>query len=221
MTVVPIVDHVTLVTTDADALAARFRDEYGLASFQGGYLAHLGARSSAVPLRPPSYVEWLQVDDRAAAPANGRDSGKRVLAMADAGGGLLSWTVLVPDIEAAAARTGVEVYAGETRVVSGAIRKWYTVTGPPHLPILIAYDDPDGTRAARRQSAYDGVGHTSEPGGYRRIEVGGDAAELAEWLGPHDLPVAFVDGPPGIVAAHVETARGDVVVDARMARVSG
>jgi hypothetical protein len=42
------------------------------------------------------------------------------------------------------------------------------------------------------------------------LAVGGSRDELDEWLGPHDLPLRFVDGPPGIAAVRIATADGDV-----------
>ncbi|HWL35700.1 MAG TPA: VOC family protein [Frankiaceae bacterium] len=206
-----IVDHVTLVVDDDAATAHHFREAYGLGSRGGAYLDHLGATSTAVPLTPPQSVEWLAVSDPAV--AEGSPTGRMLLdALAD-GGGLVAWTVLVDDIDAVAARTGIAPYAGATRnTYTGTFRRWWTVTGAPHLPIFIAYDGPPHERVERWQAAYDMVGHTCAPGGFARIEVGGDAAELDDWLGPHDLPVAVVDGPPGLRAVHVATANGPVVL---------
>lgn len=206
-----IVDHVTMVVTDDAATAARFRDDHGLGSRGGAYLDHLGASSTAVPLTPPQSVEWLAVTDPAVAAAS--PTGRLLLDTLARGGGLVAWTVLVDDIEAVARRTGIDVYAGATRnTYTGTFRRWWTVTGAPHLPIFIAYEGPPEERAERWRQAYDLVGHTCAPGGFLRIEVGGDAEELAAWLGSHDLPVAFVAGPPGLRAVHVETARGTVVL---------
>lgn len=204
------VDHVTLVTTDGEAMARRFRERHGLGSFGGAYLDHLGAWTASVPLTPPQYLEWLTVDDRAVA---GRtDTGRRILAAADAGVEVTAWTVLVDDVEAAARRVGVDVFEGTTRTYQGLVRKWWTVTGPPHLPIMIQYEGPEEARLARWEGAFERAGHVGDPGGFTRIEVGGTKAELDDWLGPHGLPVAFVEGPPGIQAAHIQTARGPLVL---------
>ena len=209
----PVLDHVTLVAPDGAALGERLRSEHGLASFPGGYLDHLGVRSHNVPLAPPAYLEWLTVEDPAVAATT--DTGRRVLAAHERGGGVVAWTLLVADIDAVGRRLGIDVYDGTTRIETGpnagVLRRWRTVTGPPHLPIFIAYDGM-AARLERLRGAYENVGHTSAPGGYARVEVGGDPRELAEWIGPHDLPLAFVDGPPGVVAACVATAWGDVRV---------
>ena len=206
-----IVDHVTMVVADDAATAARFRDDHGLGSRGGAYLDHLGVSSTAVPLAPPQSIEWLAVTDPAVAAES--PTGRLLLDALAGGGGLVAWTVLVDDVEAVSRRTGIDVYAGATRnTYTGTSRRWWTVTGAPHLPILIAYDGPPEERTERWRQAYDMVGHTCAPGGFTRVEVGGDPEELAAWLGPHDLPVAFVAGPPGLRAVHVETAHGTVVV---------
>jgi hypothetical protein len=205
-----IVDHVTYVVLDGEETAARFRDEHGLSSFAGGYLPHLGARSWSAPLRPPQYVEWLQIDDPSIAARI--PTGRRALEWVERGGGLTAWTVLVDDVEAASARVGIPVFEGATTVVSGAVRRWFTVTRDLDVPVLIAYDDPDGSRRGRWQAAYEGIGHTNMPGGFTRIEVGNDRAELEAWLGPHDLPLDYVAGPPGVLAVDVETANGTITL---------
>jgi hypothetical protein len=207
----PILDHVTVVVADAAAYTAALRSDHGLGSFDGGHLDHLGARSFSVPLAPPSYLELLAVDDE---PADGTTPlGRRVLDLRDAGGGLIAWTVRVGDLDAVSRRVGVDVYEGSTRVVSGALRRWRTVTGADHLPIFISYpDDPEDERTQRWRGTYDWVAHTSAPGGFTALDVGGDRAEYEEWLGPHDLPLRYVPGPPGLRSVTIATTAGDVVV---------
>jgi hypothetical protein len=163
-----------------------------------------------VPLQPPQYVEWLEIEDPSI--AAGSETGRRALAILERGGGLAAWTVQVEDIEAASARVGLDVFTGTTKVEGGALRHWYSVTRDLDLPVLIAYDDPDGSRRGRWQAAYENLGHTNVPRGIERVDVGNDPAELGAWLGPHDLPVAYVDGGPGVHAVHVATANGPLVL---------
>jgi hypothetical protein len=201
-------DHVTFVAADGDAFGERLRSEHGLGWFAGGYLDHLGARSHNVPLRPPHYLEWLTVEDRDVAEQS--DTGRTVLEAHDRGGGYVAWTVVARDLDAVAARLGITPYEGATRMEdTGLLRRWRTVAGPLRLPIFIEYEDPDARRE-RQRGAYEGIGHTCAPRGIARVEVGGDERELADWLGPHDLPVALVDGPPGVRAVYVDTAAGVV-----------
>lgn len=204
-----IVDHVTFVVASGEETAERFLAEYGLASFRGGYLPHLGARSWSVPIAPPQYVEWLEIEDPSIAAQI--PTGRRALEWLERGGGLSAWSVLVDDIRAVSARVGIDVYDGSTTVASGAVRGWHTVTRDLDLPVLIAYDGPEA-RLERWRKAYEGIGHTNMPGAFTRVEVGNDPAELEAWLGPHDLPVEYVDGPPGIVAVELDTANGPLVL---------
>ena len=193
-----VVDHVTFVGEP------HVPDGFG-APRPSGYLAHLGARSHSLPLAPPAYLEWLVVDDPTVAART--ETGRRVLATR----GIVAWTVRVNDIEAVSRRVGVPVFAGTTLIEhTGVVRRWWTVTGSLDLPVFIAYDGPPEERVARWQAYYDDIGHACAPRGISRVEVGGDADELAAWLGPHDLPVAVVGGPPGILAVYVETATGVV-----------
>jgi hypothetical protein len=201
------IDHVALVVPDAEAYGVRLRREHGFGSNGSVHLPHIGARSWAVPVDPPSYVELLQVTEPDV--ANASDLGRRLLALAEAGG-LVAWCVMVSDIAEVARRTGIAVYEG--RSVGARSIPWYTVTGPDHLPFFIAYDDPDGVRAARWQARYDEVRHDNPPTRFARLDVAGDPAEYDAWLGPHDLPLRFVDGEPGLHAAVVDSARGEVVI---------
>lgn len=68
----------------------------------------------------------------------------------------------------------------------------------------------NGDRTGRWRAIYERVGHSCAPGRFSELAVGGSRDELDEWLGPHDLPLRFVDGPPGIAAVRIATADGDV-----------
>ena len=201
-----IVDHVTYLAPDAARMAADMRERHGLGTERNGYLPHIGCRSWSVPLAPPSYLEILEVEDPAVAATT--PLGRSLLDARDAGGGLVAWCVVCDDVDAAAERVGVAPYDGLTEGLYGTLR-WRTVTGPAHLPFFIAYDD-DGARAGRLADRYERVRHDSAPTRFSRLDVGGDPAEYDAWLGPHDLPLRYVDGPPGLVAVAIETDRGDV-----------
>jgi hypothetical protein len=203
-----LVDHVTYVSPDAAAMAADLRERHGLGTERNGYLPHVGARSWSVPLAPPSYLEILEVETPDV--AAGSPLGRSLLDVRDAGGALVAWCVVADDLAAVAARTGIAPYDGMTEGVYGTLG-WHTVSGPAHLPFFIVYDD-DGARAGRLAARYERVAHDSAPTRFSRIDVAGDPAELDAWLGPHDLPVRHVDGPPGLVSVTIATARGDVEV---------
>lgn len=205
------VDHVTYVSPDAARTAAELRERHGLGIARNGYLPHVGARSWNLPLSPPVYLEVLEVEDEAVAAAT--PLGRTLLGLRDAGGGLTAWSVQVDDLDAAAARVGVAPYDGATEGERGTLR-WRTVTGPAHLPFFISYadDGDEAARVARWNAHYDRVGHECAPTHFSRLDVAGDPAEYAAWLGRHDLPLRFVEGPPGLRAVAIATARGDVEI---------
>ena len=55
---------------------------------------------------------------------------------------------------------------------------------------------------------YERVGHTSSPAGYSELTISGSEDEMRDWLGPHDLPLRFVDGRQGVREARIATANG-------------
>jgi hypothetical protein len=204
-----VIDHVIMVVPDAVQAAADLRERHGLGSESAAYLPHTGTRGHNVPLGPPSYLEFLAIENREAAQAT--EPGRRVLACEAAGFGLLSWAVLVDDLEAVSRRLGIEIFDYTIPHGDGTLRGWRTVSGPPQLPFFIDYPN-NGDRLGRWQAMYDRVGHTSSPTGFSELTISGSESELSDWLGPHDLPLRFVDGREGIREARIATADGNVVI---------
>jgi hypothetical protein len=205
----PTVDHVTFVTPDAARFAADLRERHGLGSERNGYHPHLGTRSWSVPLAPPTYIEFLEVEDESVAAPT--PLGQRVLALRDAGGGPIAWSLLVDDIDEVAARTGIAPYEGRTEGPYGTLH-WRTVTGPDHLPFFIVYEGDVDARTERLHARYERVAHACAPTVLTAIDVAGPHDEYDAWLGPHDLPLRYVDGPPGLRSVTFATDRGDVVL---------
>lgn len=203
------IDHVVMLVADAEAAARELRETYGLGSEVGAYHPFAGTRNHNVPLEPPAYVEFLTIEDRDAAEAG--EIGRRVLAAEADGVRLFAWAVRVDDLEAVSARVGIEIVDYTVPHGDGTLRGWRTVTGPAHLPFFIDYPN-NGDRAARWQAMYDRVAHTSAPRGFTGVTIGGSEAELLDWLGPHDLPLRFVRGRPGIREARIESANGEIVL---------
>lgn len=205
-----LIDHVVTLAPDASAAVKRLRDESGLGSEAGPYLPFAGTRGFNVPLKPPSYLEVLALEDRGV--AEGSRGGRAALAREAAGYGLLAWAVLVDDLEEVSARLEIEIFDFTIPHGDGTLRGWRAVSGPSHLPFFIDYPN-NGDRQGRWQAMYERVGHTCAPRGFSELTVGGSKAELDDWLGPHDLPLRFVDGPPGIRAVRIATASGgDAVI---------
>jgi len=94
-----------MLVPDAERAAADLRSRYGLGSEPGPYLPFAGKRSHSVLLEPPAYLEFHAIEDRDAARAT--ETGRRVLAVEAAGGGLFSWCVRVDNLEAVSKRLDI------------------------------------------------------------------------------------------------------------------
>ena len=204
-----VIDHVAMLVPDAARAAEDLRRRYGLGSEPGPYLPFAGTRGHSVPLEPPAYLEFHTIEDRDAAEST--ETGRRVLAVEAAGGGLFSWCVRVDDLGAVSRRLGIEIFDYTTPHGDGTLRGWRSVSGPTHLPFFIDYPN-NGDRVRRWQAMYERVGHTSSPGGFSELTISGSESELLEWLGPHDLPLRFVAGSRGIAEVRIGTPTGDLVI---------
>ena len=191
------VDHVCWLVEDSAVAEAALR-AVGLGSVPGVFYAHSGTQHWTVPLAFPQYVEHLTLVDPSAPHAPVRD-------------GLFSWAVLVDDLEAVSVRHGLEIADFTVPQADGTLRGWRSVTGPAHLPFFIDYPR-NGDRAARWDVLREQAGHDVVAGGFTRLVVEGDAGELSDWLGPHDLPVVVVPGERGLVSTEVATNRGPVTL---------
>jgi hypothetical protein len=209
-----VIDHVVVLVPDAGAAAQDLRQQHGLGSERGPYLPFAGTRGYTVPLLPPAYLELLTIEDHAAAEKS--PSGRNALACEAAGFGLLAWSVLVDDLDAVSRRVGWDVFDYTIPHGDGTLRGWRSVAArdagfPSPLPFFIDYPN-NGDRTARLQAAYERVRHTSAPTGFSELTVSGSADELAEWLGPHDLPLRIVAGTAGLIEARISTGDGEVVL---------
>jgi hypothetical protein len=209
-----VIDHVVVLAPDAAAAAAALRQQHGLGAERGAYLPFAGTRAYTVPLSPPTYIEILEIENRAA--ASGSKSGRDVLACEAAGFGLLAWAIRVDDLEAVSRRVDREIFDYTIPRGDGTLRGWRSVARQDDdwqsgVPFFIDYPN-NGDRLARWQAMYDRVGHTCAPSGVSEMTIGGSPDELTSWLGPHQLPLRFVSGSAGLVEARISTEAGEVVV---------
>jgi hypothetical protein len=204
-----VIDHVVMLVPDAARTATELRGKHGLGCEQGPYLAIAGTRGYNVPLKPPAYLEFHTIENREVAEAT--EAGRIALACEAAGYGLFSWSVLVDDLYAVSDRLGIEIFDYTVEHGDGTLRGWRAVSGPPHLPFFIDYPN-NGDRLGRWQAMYDRVGHSSKPSGFSELTISGSESEMRDWLGPHDLPLRFIDGRRGIREARIATANGEFVI---------
>lgn len=202
-------DHAIIVTRDADRAADLLLDRYGLGSVVGGRHEGHGTGNRIVPLRP-DYLELMTVVDETEAAAS--PLGQWVTDRSADGDRLAALCLRTDDLDAVAARLGLYPVEMSRVREDGEVLRWrlagLEATLTRSLPFFIQWEVPDDAHPGRMDAA-----HTTEPAGIAWIELGGDATELEEWLGPHDLPIRLVAGPPGIHRLAVTTAAGEVLFD--------
>jgi hypothetical protein len=204
-----VVDHVVMLGRDPEQAAEELRHRHGLGSERGPYLPFAGTRSHSVPLGLPAYLEFLTIENREAAEST--ETGRRVLACEAAGFGLFSWSVRVDDLEAVSERLGIGIFDYTIPHGDGTMRGWRSVTGPPHLPFFIDYPN-NGDRIGRWRALYERVGHSCSPRGFSDLTISGSESEMLDWLGPHRLPLLFIDGQRGISEVQIATDNGELVI---------
>ncbi len=201
------IDHVVRAVRDLDEAAVRLLEEHGLASVAGGRHPRWGTANRIVPLGD-TYLELLAVEDPTVAPALARSlfdatvDGDRWYAVCLAD----------DDLEGTADRLGLEVRAGVRTRPDGAEVRWRGAgfddpRRPSWLPFFIAWDVPDELRPGHAA----GPPHPSGAAGIEAVEVGGDRAALAAWLGEDRLPIVVVGDEPGVRAVRLVTERLDVI----------
>ena len=202
-------DHLGYAVRDLDGAAVRFREELGLDSVVGGRHVGFGTANRIVPLGE-QYIEIVGVVDEAE--ARGSAFGRSVLERTADGDGWLVIVVATDDVDAEAARLGLEVTTGARNRPDGTEVRW-RMTGldapqrEPWMPFFMTWDIPDELHPGRQRA-----GHVVKAQGLAWVEVGGDAERLRAWLGGRDLPIRVTDAPPGLVRAAVATARGEIVI---------
>ena len=193
------IDHVLYALSDLEAGAARLEEELGLESIPGGAHSGWGTANRIVQLGP-DYLELIGVVDAEAAAAS--DFGSLIGA---AGDRLLGWAVATDDVDAIAARLGLEIERGSRKRPDGVRLAWrlagvFEALGSGgFLPFFIQWEGPGELHPGGDPSAPAGIGY---------VEVAGDEAQLREWLGGAELPVRIRSQGSGIVAAAI----GDLVL---------
>jgi glyoxalase-like protein len=197
----PVVDHLLVATTDLDAAAAA-AGRLGLPVAAGGRHPGWGTANRIVPLGD-AYLEMIAVVEPAEAPSS--PFGRWVAA---APPGPMGWAVRVQDIDATATRLGLDLVAGARAAPDGRRLRWRTagierVAAEPALPFFIAWE-PGGPFPGE-----GGAGLRVE-----LIELRGDAARLADWLGDADVPVTVRPGSPAVERFVLRGRGGAIAVDA-------
>jgi Glyoxalase-like domain len=203
------VDHLVFAVSDLDATAARFWDQFGLASVPGGRHPGWGTANVIVPLGR-EYLELIGVAEKSEAQASG--FGRRVAEAAAGGDSLIGWAVATDDLESIARRLGLEVAQGSRRRPDGSTLRW-RLAGMERMlaggafPLFVQWEGPDEHHPGRAAAT-----HRVNASGIAWIELAGDDESLTSWLGDCELPVRISAGAEEILAAAIATDNGEIVL---------
>jgi hypothetical protein len=188
------IDHVIWATVDLDGAAERLERSHGLRAGGGGRHDGMGTHNRIVPLGR-GYLELLAVADaqEAAGSALGRAVTER---LAGVGEGLMGWAVSTDDVGAVAARLGTELVEIRRQGFVGRLTGVAEAMAEPCLPFFI-----------ERGRDVPAPGAGGDAGGLRWVEVAGDEARLAAWLGGEELQVRVQPGPPALLAVGIGEQR--------------
>jgi hypothetical protein len=201
-------DHVVLAVADLEAAAERLLAEHGLTSVPGGRHPAWGTGNRIVPLGE-TYIELLAVVDDDVA---GTNPVGRFLRRFVAGGDRWFAVSLADDeLDATAARLGLDIVTGRRERPDGVTVRWRSCgfedepERVSRLPFFLEWDVPAELHPGRAS-----VAGAQAANGIARLEMGDDG-HLASWLGEDaldHLPIAVVDGPPGLHGVVLTTSVG-------------
>jgi hypothetical protein len=200
-------DHVIVAVTDLESATHRLQDEHGLGWVEGGHHAGHGTANRLVPLGP-DYLEFVAVVDRSEAARSpfGRWVGRH--ARPEALFGLCLRTL---DISGLGESLGIVPISMSRTRPDGVVLNWRLLgletALSRGLPFFIEWDGPPADHPGRAEAA-----HRVLPRGIAWVELGGEPATVAGWLGNHALDLRLIDGDPGVHRVGVATADGELVL---------
>ncbi len=137
-----------------------------------------------------------------------------MLERAPIGGGWFTVAATAEDIDAVAARLGLETSApgrGRDRTARSLRWRMAGLDDPrrePWMPFFLAWDIPVELHPGRARA-----GHGIRAEGIAWVEAGGDAERLREWLGGEELPIRVIEGEPGLRRVGVATSDREIVIE--------
>ena len=203
------VDHVIYAVDDLETAGARFYEEFGLGSVEGGRHPGWGTANRIVPLEN-AYLELVTVVDPDEAASS--DFGRAVSDAIAAHEHLVGWVVATDDLEAVARRLRLEVVGGSRTRADGTTLSWQLAgvdrsleTGA--LPIFIEWGGPDKLHPGRAEAH-----HRLTPTGFAWVEVAAGEQALHSWLGDFDFALRVIDGAPGLSAVAISADADELVL---------
>lgn len=201
-------DHVLVAVTDLAAAGRDIESRHGLMSIEGGTHPAWGTANRIVPLGE-SYLELVAVvdPDKAAGSAFGR----WVASGASAIFRPLGWAVRTSSLDEIARRLNLDVDAGSRAQPGGELLQWRSAgtddaAAEPSLPFFIEW--AAGTRLPGRAA----ISHRAGQARIARVILYANSGRLGDWLGPHALPIATHSGTPAVVAVHIASDAGEIVL---------
>jgi hypothetical protein len=211
-------DHVSYVTSH-DQLSdtvQRLGSRLGSTFVDGGIHPRFGTRNFTAPLVGGQYIEVVCPLDH---PATEQTPwGQAVSRKAQAGGGWLTWVFSTEDISPIATKFGREAVDGHRTLPNGSDLKWKQIgvkeiTDARELPFFIQWltsDHPskDGAAVSTIEKIVIADKDQLAESWFKEEILGALGKVTIEWVEP-----STNDGENGIVAVHLNTPKGVVVLD--------
>ena len=211
-------DHVSYVTSH-DQLAdtvQRLGSRLGTTFVDGGIHPRFGTRNFTAPLLDGKYIEVVCPLDH---PATEQTPwGKAVSKKAQEGGGWLTWVFSTKDIAPIEEKFGRKAVDGHRTRPDGTDLKWKQIgvkeiTDSRELPFFIQWlteDHPskDGTTVSKIEKIVISDKDQLSDSWFKNEILGALANVSIDWVDP-----ATQDGEIGIVAVHLSTPGGLVILD--------
>ncbi len=211
-------DHISYVTSH-DQLAdtvQRLGSRLGSTFVDGGIHPRFGTRNFTVPLANSQYIEVVCPLDH---PATEQTPwGKAVSLKAQEGGGWFTWVFSTDDIKPVETKFGREAIEGHRTRPNGTDLKWKQIgvkdiTNSREFPFFIQWlttDHPsqDGQSHAKIEKIVIADEDQLADSWFKNEILSALDGINIEWIDPSDN-----DGANGIVAVHLSTPNGVVVLD--------
>ena len=211
-------DHISYVTSH-DQLAdtvQRLGSRIGSTFVDGGIHPRFGTRNFTAPHAGGQYIEVVCPLDHPATEST--PWGKAVSKKAQEGGGWLTWVFSTEDISPIEAKFGRDAVDGHRTRPNGSDLKWKQIgvkeiTDSRELPFFIQWltaDHPsqDGTAVSKIEKIVIADKDQLADSWFKAEILGALDNVTIDWVDP-----STNDGDNGIVAVHLSTPNGSVVLD--------
>jgi hypothetical protein len=200
------IDHVIYGVHDLDVAAARLNGEHELGFVRGGRHPG-GTMNSIAPLESPQYLELITVADPAG------ETAEMLQREMDGEERLVGWAIEPDDLDAVAARLGIEPFVGSIDNPNGSSGTWRIVGNEEDsaFPFFIEYDgDPEVRRRAWAERRAEAGNNWVRAITF--VEVGADAEAMRAWIGDDSIPVRCIEGERGVLAVGLASEKGEIVI---------